>query len=87
MRNYRLFIYVTKKGEKPRIVRRYKWFTKLFKFILRNPGMFKGKMLTVHDAHGELFDISWDDVRYLADLQLKEGEFRKEIRNFRERNK
>jgi len=84
MRNPRLYLYVTKKGEDPEVIRRYKWYTKLFKFILRNPGMFRNQMLSIHDAHGLLFDISWDQIRRLAALQLKEGELRKEIRKFRD---
>jgi len=86
MRNPRLYLYVTRKGEDTEIIRRYKWYTKLFKFILRNPVMFKDKMLSIHDAHGLLFDISWDDVREFDNLNLKEKEMRKLIREWRKLN-
>jgi len=86
MRNPRLYLYVTKKGENPEIIRRYKWYTKLFKFILRNPAMFRNRMLSIHDAHGLLFDIGWDDVRKFDSLNLKEKEMRKHIRSWRESN-
>ena len=82
MRNPRLYLYVTKKDENPEVIRRYKWYTKLFKFILRNPAMFRDRMLSIHDAHGLLFDISWDVVNRLDSLNLKEGEMRKHIRKW-----
>lgn len=72
--------HVSRKNETPKVVRHYKHVTKMFGFILRNPSMFRNRELTIYN-HGEIVtDISWERVRHLDNLNLKERKMRNIIR-------
>lgn len=72
--------HIARKDEKPTVVRHYKWLTKMFAFVVRNPSMFKGKILTIYNHGKKVVDISWDQIINLNGQELKEGETRKIIK-------
>lgn len=69
--------HVARKGEEPSVVRHYKWVTKMYSLILRNPAMFGGKTLTVYDNCKKVADISWREIVEQMNSGVKEGEARK----------
>lgn len=72
--------HITRQGEEPKEVRHYKWVTKMYSFILRNPAMFGGKTLTVYDNCKKVADISWGEIIEQMNSGIKEGEARKLLR-------
>lgn len=72
--------HISRKGEKPKVVRHYKWITMMFRFVLRNPAMFRGKEMTIYNHGKKVVDISWEQIINLNSQGLKEGETRKIIK-------
>lgn len=44
----------------------------MYKFILRNPAMFKDKTLTIYDDAKPVTNIKFNEIRYRASLNLCE---------------
>lgn len=44
----------------------------MYKFILRNPAMFKDKTLTIYDHAKAVTNIKFNEIRYRASLNLCE---------------
>ncbi|EAF6753141.1 hypothetical protein AUE63_15495, partial [Listeria monocytogenes] len=59
-------------GGKPSEIRHYNHITKMYKFILRNPAMFKDKTLTIYDDAKPVTNIKFNEIRYRASLNLCE---------------
>lgn len=71
--------HIGRKGEIPKVVRNYRWVSKMFQFILRNPAMFNGRMLTIYNNGVAVTDVHWDEVKEMVNNKLKEGEVRTEL--------
>ena len=72
--------HVTRENETPSVVRHYKFLTKMFDFVLRNPKMFKDYDLVIYD-HGEtIITITYEEIAEIVSKDLKETEVRKLIR-------
>ncbi|MFL2133041.1 hypothetical protein [Desemzia sp. FAM 23990] len=78
--------HITRKGEEPNVVRHYKWLTKMYLFILRNPSMFGERKLTVYDNCKKVADISWREVVEQVNSGIKEGEARKLLKEAGEKS-
>lgn len=72
--------HITRKNEAPKVVRHYKWVTKMFSFVLRNPAMFKNRELTIFNHGKKVRDMTWKEIADLMSKGLKEGETRKIVR-------
>lgn len=59
-------------GGKPTEIRHYNHITKMYKFILRNPAMFKDKTLTIYDDAKAVTNMTFNEIRYRASLNLCE---------------
>ena len=68
--------HVRRKGETPKVVRHYRWASKMFQFVYRNPSMFRGRTLTIYNNGVPVTDVSWDEVKQMVDLKFKEGQVR-----------
>ncbi|EAA0042292.1 hypothetical protein B5P71_00265 [Listeria monocytogenes] len=64
--------HVSRLGGKPSEIRHYNHITKMYKFILRNPAMFKDKTLTIYDDAKPVTNIKFNEIRYRASLNLCE---------------
>lgn len=59
-------------GGKPSEIRHYNHITKMYRFILRNPAMFKDKTLTIYDDAKPVTNMKFNEIRYRASLDLCE---------------
>ncbi|AQP58091.1 TPA_asm: hypothetical protein GFZ51_11650 [Listeria monocytogenes] len=64
--------HVSRLGGKPSEIRHYNHITKMYRFILRNPAMFKDKTLTIYDDAKPVTNIKFNEIRYRASLNLCE---------------
>ncbi|EGJ8232872.1 hypothetical protein DOZ94_11660 [Listeria monocytogenes] len=64
--------HVSKLGGKPTEIRHYNHITKMYKFILRNPAMFKDKTLTIYDDAKAVTNMTFNEIKYRASLNLCE---------------
>lgn len=64
--------HVSRLGGKPSEIRHYNHITKMYKFILRNPAMFKDKTLTIYDDAKPVTNMKFNEIRYRASLNLCE---------------
>ncbi|EAD5735281.1 hypothetical protein OPJ22_003116 [Listeria innocua] len=64
--------HVSRFGGKPTEIRHYNHITKMYKFILRNPAMFKDKTLTIYDDAKAVTNMTFNEIRYRASLNLCE---------------
>ncbi|EAC7746410.1 hypothetical protein LB903_002021 [Listeria monocytogenes] len=64
--------HVSKLGGKPSEIRHYNHITKMYRFILRNPAMFKDKTLTIYDDAKPVTNMKFNEIRYRASLNLCE---------------
>lgn len=67
------------KGYESSKIRNYNWLTKMYGFILRNPGMFRNRELTIFRDDKQVLDVGYDTIVARRQQGLKEGEERKEI--------
>ncbi len=44
----------------------------MYKFILRNPAMFKDKTLTIYDHAKPVTNMTFNEIKYRANLNLRE---------------
>ncbi|EAC8997572.1 hypothetical protein ACDD70_000410 [Listeria monocytogenes] len=77
--------HVSKLGGKPSEIRHYNHITKMYKFILRNPAMFKDKTLTIYDDAKAVTNMTFDEIRYRASLNLCETVERKYVLGLKQR--
>ncbi|MBC1904056.1 hypothetical protein HCA50_11080 [Listeria innocua] len=77
--------HVSKQGENPAVIRHYKHITKMYNFILRNPTMFKDKTLTIYDHAKPVTNMTFNEIRYRASLNLCETVERKYVLGLTER--
>ncbi|EAC7181312.1 hypothetical protein BSL90_07135 [Listeria monocytogenes] len=64
--------HVSRLGGKPSEIRHYNHITKMYRFILRNPAMFKDKTLTIYDDAKPVTNMKFNEIRYRASLNLCE---------------
>ncbi|EGF3661725.1 hypothetical protein ACN950_000553 [Listeria monocytogenes] len=64
--------HVSRFGGKPTEIRHYNHITKMYKFILRNPAMFKDKTLTIYDHAKPVTNMTFNEIRYRDSLNLCE---------------
>ncbi|EDO1368297.1 hypothetical protein GZ243_002444 [Listeria monocytogenes] len=64
--------HVSRLGGKPSEIRHYNHITKMYRFILRNPAMFKDKTLTIYDDAKPVTNMKFNEIRYRASLDLCE---------------
>ncbi|EAG0179582.1 hypothetical protein A7B81_02800 [Listeria monocytogenes] len=64
--------HVSRLGGKPSEIRHYNHITKMHRFILRNPAMFKDKTLTIYDDAKPVTNMKFNEIRYRASLNLCE---------------
>lgn len=57
----------------------------MYKFILRNPAMFKDKTLTIYDDAKAVTNMTFDEIRYRASLNLCETVERKYVLGLKQR--
>ncbi|EAK9744069.1 hypothetical protein G4T66_002179 [Listeria monocytogenes] len=57
---------------KPSEIRHYNHITKMYKFILRNPAMFKDKTLTIYDDAKAVTNMTFNEIKYRVSLNLCE---------------
>lgn len=57
----------------------------MYKFILRNPAMFKDKTLTIYDHEKPVTNMTFNEIRYRASLNLCETVERKYVLGLTER--
>lgn len=68
---------VARRGENPKVIKRFNWSSKLIHFILRNPAMFKGRQLTIKN-HGQIIlHTTFSELQAINNMGMKEGETRK----------
>ncbi|EAC4527132.1 hypothetical protein Q834_00285 [Listeria monocytogenes] len=72
-------------GGKPTEIRHYNHITKMYRFILRNPAMFKDKTLTIYDDAKPVTNMKFNEIRYRASLNLCETVERKYVLGLTER--
>ncbi|HBK0365211.1 TPA: hypothetical protein LEU37_002092 [Listeria monocytogenes] len=72
-------------GGKPTEIRHYNHITKMYRFILRNPAMFKDKTLTIYDDAKPVTNMTFNEIRYRASLNLCETVERKYVLGLTER--
>ncbi|HBL8129724.1 TPA: hypothetical protein LTO44_002908 [Listeria monocytogenes] len=72
-------------GGKPTEIRHYNHITKMYRFILRNPAMFKDKTLTIYDHAKPVTNMTFNEIRYRASLNLCETVERKYVLGLTER--
>ncbi|ELD8295034.1 hypothetical protein QJJ69_003038 [Listeria innocua] len=77
--------HVSKQGENPAVIRHYKHITKMYNFILRNPAMFKDKTLTIYDDAKPVTNMTFNEIRYRASLNLCETLERRYVLSLTER--
>ncbi|EDN7644557.1 hypothetical protein K1886_000645 [Listeria monocytogenes] len=77
--------HVSRFGGKPTEIRHYNHITKMYKFILRNPAMFKDKTLTIYDDAKAVTNMKFNEIRYRASLNLCETVERKYVLGLTER--
>ncbi|EDO1181356.1 hypothetical protein FVI74_07530 [Listeria innocua] len=77
--------HVSKQGENPAVIRHYKHITKMYNFILRNPTMFKDKTLTIYDHAKPVTNMTFNEIRYRASLNLCETVERKYVLGLKQR--
>lgn len=59
----------------------------MYKFILRNPAMFKDKTLTIYDDAKPVTNIKFNEIRYRASLNLCETVERRYVLSLTQRLK
>ncbi|WP_341706677.1 hypothetical protein [Listeria welshimeri] len=74
-------------GGKPTEIRHYNHITKMYRFILRNPAMFKDKTLTIYDDAKPVTNMKFNEIRYRASLNLCETVERKYVLSLTQRLK
>lgn len=57
----------------------------MYKFILRNPAMFKDKTLTIYDDAKPVTNMKFNEIRYRASLNLCETLERRYVLSLTER--
>ncbi len=57
----------------------------MYKFILRNPAMFKDKTLTIYDDAKAVTNMTFNEIRYRASLNLCETVERKYVLGLKQR--
>lgn len=72
-------------GGKPTKIRHYNHITKMYKFILRNPAMFKDKTLTIYDDAKAVTNMTFNEIKYRASLNLCETLERRYVLSLTER--
>ncbi|EAE7927932.1 hypothetical protein BMJ47_14020 [Listeria monocytogenes] len=77
--------HVSRLGGKPTEIRHYNHITKMYKFILRNPAMFKDKTLTIYDDAKPVTNMKFNEIRYRASLNLCETEERRYVLSLTQR--
>ncbi|MBC2269019.1 hypothetical protein HCB38_14495 [Listeria sp. FSL L7-0083] len=77
--------HVSKQGENPAVIRHYKHITKMYRFILRNPAMFKDKTLTIYDDAKPVTNMTFNEIKYRASLNLCETLERRYVLSLTER--
>lgn len=77
--------HVSKHGGKPTEIRHYNHITKMYKFILRNPAMFKDKTLTIYDHAKAVTNMTFNEIKYRASLNLCETLERRYVLSLTER--
>lgn len=58
------------------IIRDFNWITSMYKFILRNPKMFRGYTLQVYRNGAPMVEASFDDIQHRLNVGLKERQER-----------
>ncbi len=69
----------------PTEIRHYNHITKMYKFILRNPAMFKDKTLTIYDHAKPVTNMTFNEIKYRANLNLRETVERKYVLGLKQR--
>ncbi|MGJ6251296.1 hypothetical protein ACSDI7_05765 [Listeria monocytogenes] len=77
--------HVSRIGGKPSEIRHYNHITKMYRFILRNPAMFKDKTLTIYDDTKPVTNMKFNEIRYRTSLNLCETVERKYVLGLTER--
>ncbi|EAE5355762.1 hypothetical protein E1T69_15725, partial [Listeria monocytogenes] len=77
--------HVSRFGGKPSEIRHYNHITKMYKFILRNPAMFKDKTLTIYDDAKAVTNMTFNEIKYRASLNLCETVERKYVLGLKQR--
>ncbi|EAE1292502.1 hypothetical protein KIJ88_001782 [Listeria monocytogenes] len=77
--------HVSRLGGKPSEIRHYNHITKMYRFILRNPAMFKDKTLTIYDDAKPVTNMKFNEIRYRASLNLCETVERKYVLGLKQR--
>ncbi|EIB7809770.1 hypothetical protein K9J90_000986 [Listeria innocua] len=72
-------------GGKPTEIRHYNHITKMYRFILRNPAMFKDKTLTIYDDAKPVTNMTFNEIKYRASLNLCETVERKYVLGLKQR--
>lgn len=57
----------------------------MYKFILRNPAMFKDKTLTIYDHAKPVTNMTFNEIKYRANLNLRETVERRYVLSLTER--
>lgn len=57
----------------------------MYRFILRNPAMFKDKTLTIYDDAKPVTNMTFNEIRYRASLNLCETVERKYVLGLKQR--
>lgn len=76
---------MSKLGGKPTEIRHYNHITKMYRFILRNPAMFKDKTLTIYDDAKAVTNMTFNEIKYRASLNLCETVERKYVSGLKQR--
>ncbi|HFK0527365.1 hypothetical protein D3B61_05135 [Listeria monocytogenes] len=79
--------HVSRLGGKPTEIRHYNHITKMYKFILRNPAMFKDKTLTIYDDAKAVTNMTFNEIKYRASLNLCETVERRYVLSLTQRLK
>jgi len=69
--------HIARKGETPTVIRHYRHLTFMYKFIARNPAMFRNRTLTVFNHGNEVVNITWNEVVEIVGKELNEKPARK----------
>lgn len=77
--------HVSRLGGKPSEIRHYNHITKMYRFILRNPAMFKDKTLTIYDHAKAVTNMTFNEIKYRASLNLCETLERRYVLSLTER--
>ena len=72
--------HIARVNESPKKIRHYKFLTKMFDFVLRNPAMFKGRDLVIYDHNEKIRTVTYEVIAEIVSKNLKETEVRKLIR-------